>query len=672
MSSSLTQQADEYARSGAWIQEPLERKNFSLVTHDIPGNVPSKFKKHQFYYKQAEGMYPHARLGAGGKTYRADSNFQSRQSNPYLQKTASHILNGQQDMTSSQMQNTTEQRGGLTDNKGLFSSQNEENSRHIREQYEDSSKVNSTLRYYDRDFQPSYQKPYKPPQDDYDESYREQYRIYSGQDPYNPEYPKHHQYKKSYEETLQNHTDSQAEAKTETDNPAVKEKAGRPVASYETSANNGSSASYLVKNMPPHRPERVMSADKSAEEYKHRPDPDDTRFQYVLKKEYENREQGPRIDYANYPYVYPPGLIDIPDHLSYIPDRRDEKFREENAYGKFQWYVPKNMDFKFLQKPILRLPQVRGDYLISEYENSFRQYTALSPEEQRRRRQEFYAYQKAIREEHEKLISQQKAEGGKLPPPLPNFRIPSSTGPYNQGPQMTQSMGPAQFQNNRDQEAKPKYSQPPQYDAPRQYEQNPQEAPSAQQSTSQQPSYSRRAPNLNNQGGSRQTQQPQQDQGSSGQGMMTQSMLVNPTHSLRDTILPERLPSALTTKVSNNEYTINRAHTRGEGKPMVFNNYDEIPLDMLDDSRWHVTRGPDGRFHVYDMSRWNNRILYDNGRVTDDMARPIEDDFAKLKQLDREFSRYMIRDGMDRKEASLQSSKLPPARDYCREEIFPR
>ena len=64
--------------------EPIERHNLSLVTHDIQGNMPNKFRKEQHeYHRDVDSMYPPKNLKQGSNLQ--DSKLmENRSMPPYL------------------------------------------------------------------------------------------------------------------------------------------------------------------------------------------------------------------------------------------------------------------------------------------------------------------------------------------------------------------------------------------------------------------------------------------------------------------------------------------------------------------------------------------------------------------------------------------------------------
>lgn len=75
-------------------------------------------------------------------------------------------------------------------------------------------------------------------------------------------------------------------------------------------------------------------------------------------------------------------------------------------------------------------------------------------------------------------------------------------------------------------------------------------------------------------------------------------------------------------KIAHSEYELNRKHTRAAKNPvqMIFDAESLIPERFKNDPRYHIVRAEDGRFHVYDMTRWNHKIIFDHGRVGQDNA----------------------------------------------------
>lgn len=159
--------------------EPIERHNLSLVSHDIPGNAPNKFRKDDYgYSREASEMYPHAALQRPASTLR--DNFVSRyivdertgesraNASPYILKSAQQIVSG-----------TTQQ----------YRPQSNTNPSQARmaDQYEDSRQISSTLRHYDKDVTMTGQGSQGGSQaNPHEKPYQDKYREIVGRDYWSP------------------------------------------------------------------------------------------------------------------------------------------------------------------------------------------------------------------------------------------------------------------------------------------------------------------------------------------------------------------------------------------------------------------------------------------------------------------------------------------------------
>lgn len=98
--------------------------------------------------------------------------------------------------------------------------------------------------------------------------------------------------------------------------------------------------------------------------------------------------------------------------------------------------------------------------------------------------------------------------------------------------------------------------------------------------------------------------------------------------------------------IAHSEYEMNRGHTRqrNDGPVNVFNTAEDIPNQFKNDYRYHIIQAPDGKYHVYDISRWNNKIIYDDGRVKNVMPSTIDGfmkEFQSLDKLNSEYGTYV-------------------------------
>ena len=94
--------------------------------------------------------------------------------------------------------------------------------------------------------------------------------------------------------------------------------------------------------------------------------------------------------------------------------------------------------------------------------------------------------------------------------------------------------------------------------------------------------------------------------------------------------------------IAHSEYELNRKHTRAEKNPdqLVFESEQLIPQRFRNDPHYHIVRAPDGRFHVYDMTRWNHKIIYDQGRVVNDYPTMGTRDLGKLDALNHDYEAF--------------------------------
>ena len=129
------------------------------------------------------------------------------------------------------------------------------------------------------------------------------------------------------------------------------------------------------------------------------------------------------------------------------------------------------------------------------------------------------------------------------------------------------------------------------------------------------------------------------------------------THMHRNKSLAElgdvgaRIPSASVRlmsghNIAHNEYEMNRSHTRKrvDEKVRIFERVEDVPNQFRNDYRYHIVQATDGKYHVYDMNRWNTRILYDDGRAKNIMPSTIDSfmkEFQSLDKLNDEYSLYV-------------------------------
>ena len=168
--------------------EPIERRNLSLISHDIPGNYPSKFKRADMKQsREASEMYPFINLAHQNRDpnqyYEFEQNAQQQQpeqgnrgQNSYFRNNASQLLINQNPQNN---QNQQRQLVSATDPNN--------HARRMAEQYDDDRYINSTLRKYDKDFINSGAGTKgMPMQDPYELPYQERYRELLGRDYFYP------------------------------------------------------------------------------------------------------------------------------------------------------------------------------------------------------------------------------------------------------------------------------------------------------------------------------------------------------------------------------------------------------------------------------------------------------------------------------------------------------
>lgn len=161
--------------------EPLERHNLSLVSHDIPGNAPNKFKKPDSQYsRETSEMYPHTALQRPNSTLR--DNYMARylvdertgntraNASQYILKSAQEILGG----SSAQYRPESGFQGQQGDSKRLGS------------QYEDSKNIGATLRHYDKDVVAAAQRGGDNLGNPHEKPYQDKYRELVGRDYWSP------------------------------------------------------------------------------------------------------------------------------------------------------------------------------------------------------------------------------------------------------------------------------------------------------------------------------------------------------------------------------------------------------------------------------------------------------------------------------------------------------
>lgn len=169
--------------SGTFVpDEPLERHNLSLVTHDIAGNMPNKFRKDQpTYHREVEDMYPHARLAGQGENSR---NLENRSMPPFnfIDERTGNARNPGQSFKNSASQ--------ILDPRLYERSRNQqaqhEDPHYLSQQYDDSRNVSSDLRRLDK-YQPNPGMANAYPQDQsHEKAFQDRYREVAGRDLYNP------------------------------------------------------------------------------------------------------------------------------------------------------------------------------------------------------------------------------------------------------------------------------------------------------------------------------------------------------------------------------------------------------------------------------------------------------------------------------------------------------
>lgn len=97
--------------------------------------------------------------------------------------------------------------------------------------------------------------------------------------------------------------------------------------------------------------------------------------------------------------------------------------------------------------------------------------------------------------------------------------------------------------------------------------------------------------------------------------------------------------------LATQEYEMNRVF-KSTAPARQFASWEAIPDEFKQDhKKWHITRGKDGLFYVYDFVRWNHKIIYDNGKVMEDISNSAPEEMhrlrhSKLHSLNQGFSQY--------------------------------